>query len=462
MPVFEVFGGTRNVNSTLDYCENEKVTNSKKQEVNKCALKAGVNCDIADIRSDFEETRNYFNKTGGRQGVHCGLAFSQKELPNTLENQQKCLEIGMAVVEKIAPGHEAGVYVHVDRNHLHCHMVLNSVNFQTGMKYHMEKDKDLVILRNLSDQVVKAHGIEPLEAYKGVERAEKSVEKRIKQRGGVTWKSEVVEAVKYAKENALSEDHFKELLAEKGVERYQRGEKSFGYEHVGQREAGKTKFRMRDSNKALEGNHYSDVLKQIQLNQNKQKEAPAPEKGSERLKTIQPSAPSVSLPPVEDEFEETIEQNQAKKADIRAHTAHQLEEADSEEKRAEIKEKEAFELQQAEIEKEIRLKETEFYDFFRKMQTKLPYTTFPDVEENGRDTHFYFGGGTRKQYRVSFEREFDCISLSKQDNEGYKEQDVAFLQDRKDVERIQERISKQAVQQERNARLYRGQSGLEL
>lgn len=460
MPVFEVLGGTRDVNATLAYCENEQVTNSKGQEVNKCALKAGVNCDIADIRSDFEETRNYFNKNGGRQGMHFALSFDKNELPNTLANQQKCLEMGISLAGRIAKGHESGVFVHVDQNHLHCHIVTNSVAFESGKKYHMEKDKDLVILRNLSDEVCKENGIEPLENYKGTVRAEKSVEKRIAARGGVTWKSEIVEAVKYAKGNALSEDHFNELLAEKGVEYYQRGEKSFGYEHVGQREAGKTKFRMRDSNKALEGNHYPDVLKQIQVNQKQQIGLISLEESPEKTKHVSKHA-VFTLPPAPDDFEETIEHNQAKKADIRANTSHQLEEAENEDKRAEIKEKEAFELQQAEIDKEIRLKESEFYKFIYTLQKDFSISSSQEIEEKGDKTNFYFGGFTRKKYRVSLEREDDCISFSEKEDENYKDLDIAFIPDQNDVKRLKRKIFDNAENQSQQAIMYRRRSEFE-
>lgn len=458
MPVFEVLGGTRNVNNTLDYCENEKITTSKGQVVNKCALKAGVNCDINDIRSDFEETRNYFNKSGGRQGMHFVLSFSPKELPNSLENQQKCLEIGMDLAEKIAKGHESGVFVHVDQDHLHCHIVTNSVAFQSGKKYHMEKNKDLVILRHLSDQICKAHGIEPLAAYKGSDRAEKSIEKRIKDRGGVTWKSEIVEAVKYAKGKAISPEQYKKLLLEKGVEMYQRGEKSFGYEHIGQREAGKTKFRMRDNNKALEGNHYADVLKQIKSNKDKQFE---PEKSPARVKKAPNSISTVSLPSVTDNFEQTIAQSQAEKAAIKQATAERLAAAETEEKRLAVKKEEAFKLQQAEIEKEIRLRDNEFYEFFRRIQTKSPLITYPEVDYTEHDTSFYYGGSTKKQYRVTLERENDCVSFSKKEDGVYKEQDVVFLQDSENIARLQERIAQQAMQQEKQMRLYRERSGQE-
>lgn len=96
------------------------------------------------------------------------------------------------------------------------------------------------------------------------------------------------------------------------------------------------------------------------------------------------------------------------------------------------------------------------------MLEKLPYTTFPDIEEVDRNTSFYFGGFTKKRFKVTLERENECISLSEKENDHYEEQDLAFLQDRKDVTRLEERIANQAALQEQQAHLFFRRSGPEL
>ncbi|WP_206631375.1 relaxase/mobilization nuclease domain-containing protein, partial [Mesorhizobium sp. M7A.F.Ca.MR.362.00.0.0] len=205
----------------IHYCEKEIILDPETgQHRNKCILKAGVNCDIADIREDFAETRHYFDKTDGRQAMHFVLSFHPNELPNTPDNYEKCLEIGMNLAAQISKGHESGCFVHSDQEHLHCHIVTNSVNYENGRKFHMEKNKDLVLFRHISDQICKEYGIEPLESYKGEHVQEKNAEKRIKARGGVTWKDEIREAISYAKERANNIENYKELLAEKGIEMY--------------------------------------------------------------------------------------------------------------------------------------------------------------------------------------------------------------------------------------------------
>lgn len=369
MPVLEVIGGTRDVNATLDYCMKEKIIDPEtKQELNKCVLKAGVNCDIDDIHSDFQETRDFFDKDNGRQGMHFAASFSPKELsPNLLSDQEKCLQIGVQLAERISKGYESGVYVHIDQGHLHCHIVTNSVNYETGKKYHMEKNTDLVIIRSEFDKICKQNGIEPLEMYRGQEIREKSAEKRIKERGKVTWKQEIKNAIDYAKSNAHSFEEYKELLLEKGVEFYERGEKTKGYVHLATQEAGNPKCKIRERNKALDGGyHLEDVMKQIEANKQGptvSKKGNQPEVQAELKTPVKAkNSPSVSIPvPSSDSFEETIKDNQDKKSDIKEDTGRKLQEAEDEAERIAIKKKEEIELEQADIDKDIKLKDDQFY-----------------------------------------------------------------------------------------------------
>ena len=380
MPIFEALKGNSSANVTLDYCEKETVIDPETaKKMNKCVLKAGANCDIADIRDDFAETRNHFNKEGGRQAMHFVLSFDPKELPNTRKNQGKCLEIGLDLASKIAKGHESGCFVHADQDHLHCHIVTNSVNYETGRKFQMKKDQDLVLFRNISDQVCKEHGIKPLEAYKGENVHEKNAEKRIKSRGGKPWKEEVREAIGYAKERATDMGSYKKLLTEKGVEMYERGENTKGYIHIGRRDSGAKTNKIRDRNKALDGGyHLEDVLKSIENNNLRNRQQAPKETRGERTKKGSSApkqtntAPSVSpLPhiPNNNGFEETTQNTQEKKDQIKETTIRDLKVAEDETKRMEIKKNEQIKLEQAEIEKQIELKnQTEIEKRFRLFQ----------------------------------------------------------------------------------------------
>lgn len=464
MPIFEALKGSSNANETLAYCEKEMIINPETgKEINKCVLKAGVNCDIAYIRDDFAETRNHFNKDGGRQAMHFVLSFHPKELPNTPENQEKCLEIGMDLASRIGKGHESGCFVHADHDHLHCHIVTNSVHYETGRKFQMKKDQDLALFRNISDQVCKEHGIEPLEAYKGENVREKNAEKRIKARGIKPWKEEIREAIGYAKERATDMESYKKLLAEKGVEMYSRGEKTKGYIHIGARDAGEKTFSIRDRNKALDGGyHLDDVMKTIENNklQRKQQtlqEAPGErvKKGSAAPKQTAAAAPSFpSLPNVgNDGFKETVENAQEKKAQIKETTVRDLKAAEDESKRQEIKKREQIKLEQAELEKQIELKnQAEIEAMYRMLQKTFPRTTHKAIENNSKEINMYMGGYTRKLYKVRYSKEHGHISVLKKDSESnYQEQSRSSVTDSDSIKAAAQDIQQLAATNEKIA-----------
>ena len=443
MSIFEALKGSKSANKTLDYCESEYIidpeTGEKKE---KCILKSGVNCDIADIREDFAETRNHFNKNEGRQAMHFVLSFHPNELPNTTNNQEKCLEIGMELANRIGQGHESGCFIHADQEHLHCHIVLNSVNYETGKKFQMKKDQDLVLFRNISDQVCKEYAIEPLEAYKGENVREKNAEKRIKERGGKTWKDDVREAINYAKQRATDMDSYKELLAEKGIEMFERSQNTKGYIHIAQRDSGAKTYKLRDRNKALDGGyHLEDIMKAFEKNMQLQKTLQEPTERSKKdptsfiskqpkSTTVVPSIPSI--PNVSnDGFDETIQNTRDKKAAIKEKTSTNLKAADDEAKRLEIKKNEQIQLEQAEIDKQIELKkQAEIEEMYRLFTKMFPRSTYKTIENNEEEINLYLGGSTRKRYKISYEKEFNVISINEKNNNGsYQEKSVQILKD---------------------------------
>ncbi len=431
MPVFKALKGSSSANATIAYCEKGEVMDKGTgKKANKCVLKAGYNCDIVDIREEFAETRNRFNKDGGRQAMHFVLSFDPKELPNTPENQEKCLEIGLALAEKISKGHETGCYVHADQDHLHCHFVTNAVHYESGNKFQMKKMADLVAFRAISDQVCKEYGIEPLKEYQGAHIQEKDAEKRIKVRGSVPWKEEVKDAIKYAKASAVDMESYKELLAEKGVEMYERGEQTKGYIHVDQRESGAKSYKLRDKNKALDGGlHLEDVQKAFVINrqlQNAQpKMKPQAQKSGERTSAIAPPtrSPIQSISKTNN-FDETIKNLQDKKSEIKATSGQKLKDAQDEVKRAEIKRNEQIKLEQAEREKEMELrKQNEVEELYRSLQKMFPRSTHKDIDHTQNEMSMYFGGATKRLYKVTYTKAQDTLAAFKEDRDGnYSEQ----------------------------------------
>ena len=69
------------------------------------------------------------------------------------------LEIAVKWAEKAFQGHEVFIAVHNDKEHLHSHFIVNTVNFETGEKLH-EEARNLVFKKELNDEICKYYGID--------------------------------------------------------------------------------------------------------------------------------------------------------------------------------------------------------------------------------------------------------------------------------------------------------------
>ena len=115
----------------------------------------GINCseNYKKVAYEFFETKNYFHKTAGRQYRHYIQSFSPDEI-----SKEKVLEIAVKWAEKSFPGHEVFIAVHDDKEHLHSHFIVNTVNFETGMKLH-ETTCNLNFRKELNDEICIGYGI---------------------------------------------------------------------------------------------------------------------------------------------------------------------------------------------------------------------------------------------------------------------------------------------------------------
>ena len=112
----------------------EYIQNTDKTE--ECVLVGSINCLPDTAFEQMEETKNIFHKTGKRQGYHVIISFSPEE--------KVTVEQAMYVLEHFAKDvlgndYEAVYAVHTDREHMHGHLIWNSVSMTTGKKYNSPK-----------------------------------------------------------------------------------------------------------------------------------------------------------------------------------------------------------------------------------------------------------------------------------------------------------------------------------
>ena len=112
----------------------EYIQNPDKTE--ECVLVGGINCLPDTAFEQMEETKNIFNKTGKRQGYHVIISFSPEEKV-TAEQAMYVLE--HFAKDVLGDDYEAVYAVHTDREHMHGHLIWNSVSMTTGKKYNSPK-----------------------------------------------------------------------------------------------------------------------------------------------------------------------------------------------------------------------------------------------------------------------------------------------------------------------------------
>ncbi len=112
----------------------EHIQNPDKTE--ECVLVGGINCLPDTAFEQMEETKNIFHKTGKRQGYHVIISFSPEEKV-TAEQAMYVLE--HFAKEVLSDDYEAVYAVHTDREHMHGHLIWNSVSMTTGKKYNSPK-----------------------------------------------------------------------------------------------------------------------------------------------------------------------------------------------------------------------------------------------------------------------------------------------------------------------------------
>ncbi len=118
----------------------------------------GKDCDIKNFSKDFEIVRNINDKKEGRQHYHIVQSFNQKET-----TQEKAHQIGVefANFEKFK-GYQVAIVTHKDKEHIHNHIVINAVSFETGLKFQQSKS-DLYRMRDFSDRLCIENGLSIIE-----------------------------------------------------------------------------------------------------------------------------------------------------------------------------------------------------------------------------------------------------------------------------------------------------------
>ena len=184
----------------LHYTTQEKKTVSEERR-----YVSGVNCSPESALLEFQNTKRLYRKEDGRQFYH----FTQSFSPGEPITPTQAHEIALELVQKcdILSRYEVVVSTHCDRDHIHSHFVVNSVNYETGAKFHISKPQ-IESMMALSDEIVGRHGFSVLPPpHKQPEAPMSDREYRSADRGQ-SWKLQLAANIQNAMEQSGSREQF--------------------------------------------------------------------------------------------------------------------------------------------------------------------------------------------------------------------------------------------------------------
>ena len=172
-------------------------------------LVSGINCQPQSVYDDFINTKLLYHKDGGVMFYHMVQSFPK----GAAVDPRQAHEAARRLAEYF-DGCEVLVCTHVDREHIHSHCVINSVNFETGKKLHMAKEQLQELMRR-NDMICQEMGLpvfEPtVQQASGMSGAEYHTALK-----GQSWKLRLMNTIDACMKYAADKDAFVSLMASEG------------------------------------------------------------------------------------------------------------------------------------------------------------------------------------------------------------------------------------------------------
>ena len=185
------------------------VMQEKKTAWDGVPLVSGINCQPQSVYDDFLNTKLLYHKNGGVMFYHMVQSF-----PKGAEVDPRQAHEAARRLAEYFDGCEVLVCTHVDREHIHSHCVINSVNFETGKKLHMAKEQIQELMRR-NDAICQEMGLPvfdaPTQQARGMSGAEYHTALK-----GQSWKLRLMNTIDECMKYAADRDAFVSLMASEG------------------------------------------------------------------------------------------------------------------------------------------------------------------------------------------------------------------------------------------------------
>ncbi len=196
-------GGMKNVLAYVT--RTEKTQSEDKQYV------TALNCTAPTAYEEMIATKNTYHKNSGRMYYHLVQSFPKgDDTPPELAHR-----IAVELAEKAFGKYECVVATHIDREHIHSHIVFNSVSFEDGRKYH-SNGNTVQKLMDLSDEICMRYGVAVPDRQPQKKKDVLSDREYRSAVRGESWKFQLMNAVTEVMKQAKSRKQFIFMMKQLG------------------------------------------------------------------------------------------------------------------------------------------------------------------------------------------------------------------------------------------------------
>lgn len=201
MAIIKSLPATKSLSNQLKYLAKEGKTIDE--------LKEGLNCTTDNVEMEFNIVKQLHNKTEGKQYYHLTQAFS----PEDNISAEKAHQLGKEWIENNIKGNQIYMVTHIDKNHIHNHFVINSVNIDSGLKLQISPSKLFEMKKN-NNMLCERENLSKvnLETNKGISKTDS--EYRLEKKGVTPWKDELRQCIDFGRDQTNSIEELKEYLKE--------------------------------------------------------------------------------------------------------------------------------------------------------------------------------------------------------------------------------------------------------
>ena len=188
--------------------------------------------DAKKIESAWKMTRETFGKNNQIKYHHAAISLNPADSKSSLIKDSELIEYGKSFMERFASGHDYAIAIHRDTEHPHIHLIWNSVNHDSGRKFHMAKGKAIdqaIKIKNeldhrhelkITPRKIKEHKIEHDHS---IPLTDREIQILSRNPDEYMWKLDIASRIDASINHSKTIDGFRDHLEHQGVHLIERG-----------------------------------------------------------------------------------------------------------------------------------------------------------------------------------------------------------------------------------------------